>query len=99
MFIVAINLASALSLYWFVGALVAIWQQSRILKQDVQEMEAVVDGAPAKAEIMTQDEPSVKIHKKTGVKTYIKQEQTTPPKTKNTKNKTAKNRSKSKKRR
>lgn len=99
LFIVAINLASALSLYWFVGALVAIWQQSRILKQDVQEMEAVVDGAPAKAEIMTQDEPLVKIHKKTGVKTYIKQEQTTPPKTKNTKNKTAKNRSKSKKRR
>jgi len=52
LFIVAINLASALSLYWMVGGLIAIWQQSRILKKDVDEMEAEVDGQPVEAEII-----------------------------------------------
>lgn len=99
LFIVAINLVSALSLYWFIGALVAIWQQSHILKQDVQEMEAVVDGKKATAEIVQEPEPTVKINKKTGVKTYIKQEQVTLSPAKTNKPKTAKKRSKAKKRR
>lgn len=46
--IFTINLASALSLYWLVGGVVAYIQQSRILGQDETEMEAVAD-APDKA--------------------------------------------------
>jgi YidC/Oxa1 family membrane protein insertase len=38
-----INLASALSLYWLVGGLVAIIQQNRVLNQDEEEMEALAD--------------------------------------------------------
>lgn len=41
--IFTIGLASALSLYWFVGGLVAIIQQGRVLKQDEEEMEAIAD--------------------------------------------------------
>lgn len=37
------GLASALSLYWFVGGIVAIIQQSRVLKQDEEEMEAIAN--------------------------------------------------------
>jgi YidC/Oxa1 family membrane protein insertase len=40
--LVTLNIASALSLYWFVGGLIAILQQSRVLKQDEEEMEDVV---------------------------------------------------------
>lgn len=46
------GLASALSLYWFVSGLVAITQQSRVLKQDEEEMEALADEKPAKGEII-----------------------------------------------
>ncbi len=38
-----INLASALSLYWLVGGIVAYIQQSKILGQDETEMEEVAD--------------------------------------------------------
>jgi YidC/Oxa1 family membrane protein insertase len=38
--LVSLHLPSALPLYWFVGGLVAIWQQGRILKEDVKEVEA-----------------------------------------------------------
>lgn len=41
--IFTIGLASALSLYWFVGGLVAMIQQGRVLKQDEEEMEAIAD--------------------------------------------------------
>lgn len=100
LFVVAINLASALSLYWFVGALVAIYQQSRILKQDVDEMEASVDGKPVTAEVAAPLESNVKVDKKTGVKTYVKEAVITPPqKQKTSKSKTAKKKAKSKKRR
>ena len=57
LFIVAIKLAAALSLYWLVGGLIAIWQQTRILKQDVQEMEATVDGQAVEAEIIDKPTP------------------------------------------
>jgi len=36
-FIISLNFAAALPLYWLTGSLVAIWQQGRILKQDVDE--------------------------------------------------------------
>jgi YidC/Oxa1 family membrane protein insertase len=35
-----INIASALTLYWFVGGLIALIQQSIILKEDEEELEA-----------------------------------------------------------
>lgn len=57
LFMVSISLPSALSLYWFTGALIAFIQQSRILKKDVLEMEATVDKLPVEAEII---EPSKK---------------------------------------
>lgn len=46
-----VSLSCALSLYWTVGGLVAIFQQSRILRQDEQEMEALAD-EPAKKEVI-----------------------------------------------
>lgn len=42
-FFFTLGLASALSLYWMTGGIVAILQQSRILKQDEEEMEAIAD--------------------------------------------------------
>lgn len=43
-FLFTVNLASALSLYWLVGGLVAFIQQSFVLRQDETEMEAIADG-------------------------------------------------------
>ncbi len=40
-FIVSLNFAAALPLYWLTGSLVAIWQQSRILREDVEEAGAL----------------------------------------------------------
>lgn len=40
-----INIASALTLYWFVGGLIALIQQSIILKEDEEELEAVSEKA------------------------------------------------------
>lgn len=51
-FVVSVSLPSALSLYWLVGGLVAWWQQTRILKQDTDEMIASVDSEPAVAEVI-----------------------------------------------
>jgi YidC/Oxa1 family membrane protein insertase len=42
-FIFTVNLASALSLYWLTGGLVALIQQGIILRQDETEMEAIAD--------------------------------------------------------
>lgn len=42
-FYFTIGLASALSLYWVVGGLVAYWQQSRALKEDEEEMDDIAD--------------------------------------------------------
>ncbi len=42
-FFVTLGIASALSLYWFVGGLIAILQQNRVLNQDEAELEAVAD--------------------------------------------------------
>jgi membrane protein insertase Oxa1/YidC/SpoIIIJ len=42
-FLFTVRLASALSLYWFVGGLVAFIQQSIVLREDEEEMEAMAD--------------------------------------------------------
>jgi YidC/Oxa1 family membrane protein insertase len=42
-FLFTVNIASALSLYWLVGGLVAFIQQSIVLREDVTEMEASTD--------------------------------------------------------
>lgn len=47
-FVFTINLPSALGLYWFVSGLVAFMQQSRILKQDETELEAIADASSKK---------------------------------------------------
>jgi membrane protein insertase Oxa1/YidC/SpoIIIJ len=71
--VISISLAPALSLYWFVGGCVAYWQQTRILKKDVEEMEASVDQEPVEAEIIKLHTPKTKKKK------------TPPKKRKNTK--------------
>lgn len=40
-FLFTVNLASALSLYWLVGGVVALIQQSIVLREDTEEMEAM----------------------------------------------------------
>lgn len=47
-FIFTINLAAALSLYWFVGSAVAYFQQRAVLGQDEKEMEALADAPNGK---------------------------------------------------
>lgn len=63
-FFFTVSLASALSLYWLVGGLVAYWQQARILRDDETELEALAD-APSKdvktipeAEVVSQPKKS-----------------------------------------
>jgi YidC/Oxa1 family membrane protein insertase len=53
LFIVSISLPTALSLYWAIGGLIALYQQTKILRQDVAEMEAAVDNVPVEAEIIS----------------------------------------------
>jgi YidC/Oxa1 family membrane protein insertase len=60
LFIVAIKLPAALSLYWLAGGAIAIIQQRRILNQDVDEMEATVDNLPVEAEIISESKKSPK---------------------------------------
>ena len=42
-FLFTVNIASALSLYWFVGGLVAMIQQGIVLRRDEEEMEDLAD--------------------------------------------------------
>ena len=42
-FLFTVNIASALSLYWLVGGLVAFGQQAFVLREDESEMEALAD--------------------------------------------------------
>ena len=52
-FLFTVNIASALSLYWLVSGLVALVQQSIILRDDETEMEAVADKKTTKTTIST----------------------------------------------
>ncbi len=47
-FFVTVNIASALSLYWFTSGLVAFLQQNKVLGQDKTELEAVADKSAGK---------------------------------------------------
>ena len=40
-FVFTVHLAAALSLYWFVGGLIALYQQGRVLKEDELDMQKV----------------------------------------------------------
>ena len=51
-FFFTLGLPSALSLYWLTGGLVAIFQQSKILKQDEEEMEAIANEPAPKRKII-----------------------------------------------
>lgn len=75
-FLFTISLASALSLYWLVGGIVAYIQQSIVLKEDETELEALADQPTKKnvaaipgAEVVdtkpTQPKPKTKSSKKT----------------------------------
>jgi YidC/Oxa1 family membrane protein insertase len=68
LFFISLSIIPALSLYWFVGGLMAWWQQARILKKDVAEMEAKVDNEPVEAEIITNTHQPKPKHKKTSHK-------------------------------
>jgi YidC/Oxa1 family membrane protein insertase len=47
-FIFTVNIASALSLYWLTGGIVAYFQQSLVLREDESEMEQIADQKPTK---------------------------------------------------
>jgi YidC/Oxa1 family membrane protein insertase len=113
LFIVAINLAAALSLYWLVGGIIALIQQTRILRRDFAEMEAIAAAPNIKAKTKAKkakkaeliEKPAAatikepKVHKKTGVKTYVKTADTPTPKpTKPKQKKSSKKKSKKKRR-
>lgn len=69
-FFFTVSLASALSLYWLVGGLVAYLQQSYILREDETEMEAIADkpsknvGDIPEAEVVEQPKPATPKTKK-----------------------------------
>lgn len=73
-FIFTVNYAAALSLYWFMGNLVAVIQQHIVLREDETEMEALAeDSKPAKdvkaipeAEVVTPPKKSKNKKKKSG---------------------------------
>jgi membrane protein insertase Oxa1/YidC/SpoIIIJ len=50
-FLVTINIASALPLYWLTSGLIAYWQQAKILKKDEDEMDKIADSTGGKAKI------------------------------------------------
>jgi len=51
-FLLTVNIASALSLYWLVSGIVAIIQQNRVFKQDEIELEAIADKPDFKTRII-----------------------------------------------
>lgn len=74
-FLFTVNLASALSLYWLVGGVVAYIQQSIVLKRDEVEMEAMGDkpsrkdvAAIPEAEVVPTKKPKATQKKKSGKK-------------------------------
>lgn len=51
-FLITVNIASALSLYWLTSGLVAIIQQGRVLNKDEAKMEAVADKPNGKKQVI-----------------------------------------------
>lgn len=82
MFVFTVSIASALSLYWLVGGIVAYMQQAFVLGKDEEEMEAIADEKtkskkPAtvakkttadipEAEVVTKPQSKTKTNKKSG---------------------------------
>jgi YidC/Oxa1 family membrane protein insertase len=61
-FIISLNFPAALPLYWLTGSLVAIWQQGRILKEDVDEAtESKPQKKSSPASRDTSSKPGVKV--------------------------------------
>jgi membrane protein insertase Oxa1/YidC/SpoIIIJ len=58
-FLFTVNIASALSLYWFVGGLIAFLQQGYVLRKDETEMEVIADKPSKKADTRTVVESEV----------------------------------------
>lgn len=58
-FFFTINLAAALSLYWFVGSLVAFFQQRAVLERDTEEMEAIADNSTATRDVSSIQEAEI----------------------------------------
>lgn len=58
-FIFTIGLPAALSLYWLTSGLVAIYQQSRVLKKDEQELEDLADKPSAKQRVKAAKEAQI----------------------------------------
>lgn len=67
-----VQLASALSLYWLVGGIVAYIQQGRVLGQDEQELEALADAPDKKPIIEGEIVPKSKNKKTTSKKSSKK---------------------------
>lgn len=67
-----VQLASALSLYWLVGGIVAYIQQGRVLGQDEQELEALADAPDKKPIIEGEIVPKPKNKKTTSKKSSKK---------------------------
>jgi YidC/Oxa1 family membrane protein insertase len=88
-FIFTVGLASALSLYWLVGGVVAYIQQRRVLNQDEEEMEVLADKPLRKKATATTsksgDGTRVIINGEVVKDTTSKASTATPPKTKKTK--------------
>lgn len=78
-FLFTVSYPSALSLYWFVGGLVAYIQQSIVLREDVTEMETAPSNLPSKnvteiveAEVVSEPTPKPKPKNKTSKTTRKK---------------------------
>lgn len=74
-FLFTVNIASALSLYWFTGGIVALIQQGIVLRRDEEEMEEIADGKKTKdtsnipeAEIVESTQKTKKKSKKSSKK-------------------------------
>lgn len=83
-FITTVNFPAALGLYWFVGGLVAFIQQSIVLREDEEEMEALADAPTKNVDAIPEGEIVYEDDKKTSPK----------PKTKSKKKQTANKRRK-----
>lgn len=69
-FVISISISAAISLYWFVGGLVAFFQQRAVLGQDQVEIEASVNKVSVKAEVV--EKPKTKKSGKKGGKSNKK---------------------------
>ncbi len=74
-FIITVNIASAISLYWLVSGIVAYIQQAKVLGKDTDELEAVADSKAKSSKNIIEGEvipPKPKTKKKTKAKTTKK---------------------------